>query len=353
MIIIIYSNCILLHTPNICYLFFLPGNCREISGCAVEDEHYVLKCNLRNNTSIQNILANNEGNITWYKHTNSKSKVNISAEENSRIAVNGDTLEFWPLQLNDSGEYSCTNKSTNVYKCFFLHAERNRDISYNFFKILMTSSAIVSICIVFLVISCIILRIELVLLYRRMTRKDDTVGDGKEYDAYLLFVNSSLDDSEENEFAFKTLPNIMENHFGYKLCIFERDVSPGGAIADEIIRCLEKCRRLIILLSKNQISDKAMYELESGLHKAMVERKIKVVLIDFTLSKEMIVMPDSLQLLADRCRVKWEGEKSYSLKSRFWKKIQYLMPAKPFKHNISLSNTGNPLLTHSEMLSIV
>ncbi|XP_075056306.1 interleukin-18 receptor 1 isoform X2 [Mixophyes fleayi] len=211
--------------------------------------------------------------------------------------------------------------------------EKNRDISKRVFATSIIASVTCSVIIVFLVILCIMFRIQIVLLYRGITRLDETIGDGKEYDAYLSFEGLSSPEAEERDFAFQTLAPILENCFGFKLCIFERDGVPGEALVDDMHSLLEKSRRLIIVLSKNYTSGKAMYELESGLHKAMVERKIKVILIEFTPLNEISVLPESLQLLKMRNRVKWEEDRSRPLNSKFWKKIQYLMPAKPVKSN--------------------
>ncbi|XP_056412070.1 interleukin-18 receptor 1-like isoform X1 [Hyla sarda] len=209
--------------------------------------------------------------------------------------------------------------------------DKNHDISKQVFTASLIASITCSVSIVFLVGLCILFRIQIVLLYRSITGVDETIGDGKEYDAYLSFESFSTCESDERNFTFETLAPILENCFGYKLCIFDRDVIPGGAMADDMNSFLEKSRRLIIVISKDFTSSKAMYELESGLHKAMVERKIKVILIEFSPLSEQSFQLESLQLLKTKNRVKWKGEKSRPLNSRFWKTIHYLMPAKPIK----------------------
>ncbi|XP_075348045.1 interleukin-18 receptor 1 [Mycteria americana] len=181
---------------------------------------------------------------------------------------------------------------------------------------------------------CVMFRVDLVLFYRNICRRDDTAGDGKEYDAFVSYLKDCVSPTEEErEFALKILPMILEENFGYKLCIFERDVSPGGAVVDDIHSFIDKSRRLIIILSQNYISDRAIYELESGLHKALVERKTKIILIEYMPISDYNFLPESLSLLPSKRVVKWKKNKSLPVNSRFWKNLRYLMPAKPTKIN--------------------
>ncbi|NXC43826.1 IL18R protein, partial [Penelope pileata] len=79
------------------------------------------------------------------------------------------------------------------------------------------------------IVVCVMFRVDLVLFYRNICRRDDTAGDGKEYDAFVSYLKDCISTSEEErEFALRILPMILEENFGYKLCIFERDVTPGG-----------------------------------------------------------------------------------------------------------------------------
>ncbi|XP_067994173.1 interleukin-18 receptor 1 isoform X2 [Melanerpes formicivorus] len=181
---------------------------------------------------------------------------------------------------------------------------------------------------------CVMFRIELVLFYRNLCRRDDTAGDGKEYDAFVSYLKDCASPTEEErEFALKILPMVLEKHFGYKLCIFERDVCPGGAVFDDIHSFIDKSRRLIIILSQNYVSDRAIYELESGLHKALVERKTKIILIEYMPISDYSFLPESLSLLPSKRVVKWKKDNSLPVNSRFWKNLRYLMPAKPTKIN--------------------
>ncbi|KFQ12587.1 Interleukin-18 receptor 1, partial [Leptosomus discolor] len=207
-----------------------------------------------------------------------------------------------------------------------------QDLPVHIFTTGMVLAVLFPCVVVAAVIVCVMFRVDLVLFYRNACRRDDTAGDGKEYDAFVSYLKDCVSPTEdEREFALKILPMILEENFGYKLCIFERDVSPGGAVVDDIHSFIDKSRRLIIILSQNYISDRAIYELESGLHKALVERKTKIILIEYMPLSDYNFLPESLSLLPSKRIVKWKKDKSLPVNSRFWKKLRYLMPAKPSK----------------------
>ncbi|XP_043774436.1 interleukin-18 receptor accessory protein isoform X2 [Cervus elaphus] len=76
--------------------------------------------------------------------------------------------------------------------------------------------------------------IEIVLLYRTYQSKDETLGDQKEFDAFVSYAKWSSFESEassslsEETLALNLLPDVLENKYGYTLCLLERDMTPGG-----------------------------------------------------------------------------------------------------------------------------
>ncbi|XP_054243270.1 interleukin-18 receptor 1 [Indicator indicator] len=211
---------------------------------------------------------------------------------------------------------------------------KTHDLPVHIFTTAMVLAVLFPCVAVAVIFFCAMFRIDLVLFYRNVCRRDDTAGDGKEYDAFVSYLKDCVSSTEEErEFALKILPMILEENFGYKLCIFERDICPGGAVVDDIHSFIDKSRRLIIILSQNYVSDRAIYELESGLHKALVERKTKIILIEYKPISDYSFFPESLSLLPSKRVVKWKKDNSLSVNSRFWKNLRYLMPAKPTKIN--------------------
>lgn len=58
--------------------------------------------------------------------------------------------------------------------------------------------------------------------------------DKKEFDAFVSYANWSSPETEatgslsEEHLALNLFPEVLENTYGYSLCLFERDVTPGG-----------------------------------------------------------------------------------------------------------------------------
>ncbi|KAB0353171.1 hypothetical protein FD755_024114, partial [Muntiacus reevesi] len=141
------------------------------------------------------------------------------------------------------------------------------------------------------------------------------------------------DNPEEEQFALEILPDVLEKHYGYKLFIPERDLIPSGTYVEDLTRCVEQSRRLIIVLTPDYILRRgwSIFELESRLHNMLVSGEIKVILIECTELKgkvncqEVESLKRSIKFLS---LIKWKGPKSSKLNSKFWKHLIYEMPTK-------------------------
>eukprot|EP00076_Gallus_gallus_P015152 XP_015134125.1 X-linked interleukin-1 receptor accessory protein-like 2 isoform X5 [Gallus gallus] len=180
--------------------------------------------------------------------------------------------------------------------------------------------------------------IELMLFYRQNFGGDEAADDNKEYDAYLSYTKVDpdaldCDNNEEEQFALEILPDVLEKHYGYKLFIPDRDLIPSGTYIEDLTRCVEQSRRLIIVLTPDYILRRgwSIFEMESRLHNMLVSGEIKVILIECTELKgkvnyhEVESLKHTIKLLSV---VKWKGPKSSKLNSKFWKRLVFEMPGK-------------------------
>ncbi|NXC15078.1 I18RA protein, partial [Corythaeola cristata] len=188
--------------------------------------------------------------------------------------------------------------------------------------------------------------IEIVLMYRSYLVRNETTGDGKEFDAFVSYakLDSSESDStliSEEKFALELLPDMLENKYGYKLCILERDILPGGAYTDEIVTAIKQSRRAIIILSPAYISGPSIFELQAAVNCALEDKKMKLVLIKFQAFQEPETLPPvvkkALRILPV---ITWKSSISATPNKKFWKYVHYHMPVKTTKVSGNCSLKG-------------
>lgn len=148
------------------------------------------------------------------------------------------------------------------------------------------------------------------------------------------------------------MANVLEEEFGYSLCLDDRDASPGkgecsrsarqkvklgsigttrpllAAVAEAVLECIERSRTVVLVPTASEPSLGS--GLLSAIHEALVERQTGLV---FIRTKAAGVsgsgsVPEALQLLceAGNC-VTWRGTSSMSTSSSFWKQLRYYLPA--------------------------
>ncbi|XP_053167128.1 interleukin-18 receptor accessory protein isoform X2 [Hemicordylus capensis] len=183
--------------------------------------------------------------------------------------------------------------------------------------------------------------IEIVLLYRNYMAKDETVGDSSKADSTFL---------NEEQFALEVLPQILENKYGYKLCLTDRDILPGGAYTDDIVNAVKKSRRAIMILSPTYVNGQSVFELEAAVNTSLEDKTIKLILIQFESFQEPQSLPHKVKkALRVLPRIAWETSTSPTDNKQFWKKIRYHMPVKHTKGTeAELPSFFTPLVTGHE-----
>ncbi|KAJ0056406.1 hypothetical protein NL108_006894 [Boleophthalmus pectinirostris] len=199
----------------------------------------------------------------------------------------------------------------------------------------MTSTAVViPVVMVIFVLIYIKYKIHITLFLRDTFGCHIRASDKRSYDAFVMYYMSEQGPglSEDDR---RTLQSVLEDKFGYSLCLFDRDVLPGKAIADAVLECVEQSHAVILTPSSPDLTFESA--LLSAIHKALVERQTRLVFIKNkpTEKTEAIVQSETLQMLTDmgNC-VTWEG--SLALSSFFWKELRYHLPPVKEPHRIPL-----------------
>uniref|UniRef100_A0A3B3BH89 Interleukin 1 receptor accessory protein-like 1b n=1 Tax=Oryzias melastigma TaxID=30732 RepID=A0A3B3BH89_ORYME len=260
------------------------------------------------------------------------------------------TIDF--LEESDLGNYSCYVENS--------HGRRQANIQLVKKELMYTVELAGGLGAILLLLICLVTlykcyRIELMLFYRNHFGSEDVDGDNKDYDAYLSYTKVDPDQwsqetREEERFALEILPDVLEKHYGYKLFIPDRDLIPTGTYIEDVARCVDQSKRLIIVMTPSYVVRRgwSIFELETRLRNMLVTGEIKVILIECAELRgimnyqEVEALKHTIKMLTV---IKWRGPSSNKLNSKFWKQLLYEMP---FKRMEPLSISHEQVLDVSE-----
>ncbi|KAK1876789.1 Interleukin-1 receptor accessory protein-like 1-B, partial [Dissostichus eleginoides] len=263
------------------------------------------------------------------------------------------SLTIESVEESDLGNYSCYVENGNGRRQANIQLSKTAELMYTV-ELAGGLGAILMllICLVTLY-KCY--RIELMLFYRNHFGSEDIDGDNKDYDAYLSYTKVDPDQwsqetREEERFALEILPDVLEKHYGYKLFIPDRDLIPTGTYIEDVARCVDQSKRLIIVMTPSYVVRRgwSIFELETRLRNMLVTGEIKVILIECAELRgimnyqEVEALKHTIKMLTV---IKWRGPSSNQLNSKFWKQLLYEMP---FKQMEPLSISHEQVLDVSE-----
>uniref|UniRef100_A0A3B3Y4I3 Interleukin-1 receptor accessory protein-like 1 n=1 Tax=Poecilia mexicana TaxID=48701 RepID=A0A3B3Y4I3_9TELE len=260
------------------------------------------------------------------------------------------SLTIESLEEEDLGNYSCHVENSHGHINATIQIFRRAELMYT--VELAGGLGAILLLLIFLISLHKCYKIELMLFYRRHFGSEDVDGENKDYDAYLSYTKVDPDQwsqetREEERFALEILPDVLEKHYGYKLFIPDRDLIPTGTYIEDVARCVDQSKRLIIVMTPNYVVRRgwSIFELETRLRNMLVSGEIKVILIECAELRgimnyqEVEALKHTIKTLTV---IKWQGPKSNKLNSKFWKQLQYEMP---FRRT-------EPMLTHEPALDV-
>ncbi|XP_068174113.1 interleukin-1 receptor accessory protein [Antennarius striatus] len=166
--------------------------------------------------------------------------------------------------------------------------------------------------------------LELLLLYRSWFGTDEQQTDDKTYDVYISYARNS----EEEQFVLSTLRSVLENEFGYSVCIYDRDSLPGGTITDETLSFVARSRRLLVVISPGYAcqGSQTLLELKAGIDNMALGGHLRVILIQYKPIRRQGWVKELRRAQVALAVVRWQGDKSKELTSHFWKRLQVELP---------------------------
>ncbi|XP_076828428.1 interleukin-1 receptor accessory protein-like 1-B isoform X3 [Brachyhypopomus gauderio] len=244
------------------------------------------------------------------------------------------SLTIDSMEEADAGNYSCYVENGNGRRQASVQLIKRAELMYT--VELAGGLGAILLLLISLVTLYKCYKIELMLFYRTHFGSEELDGENKDYDAYVSYSKVepeqwSQESREEERFALQILPDVLEKHYGYKLFIPDRDLIPTGTYIEDVARCVDQSKRLIIVMTPSYVVRRgwSIFELETRLRNMLVSGDIRVILIECAELRgvlnyqEVEALKHTIKLLTV---IKWPGPECNKLGSKFWKRLRYEMP---------------------------
>ncbi|XP_039979688.1 interleukin-18 receptor accessory protein-like isoform X2 [Xiphias gladius] len=134
------------------------------------------------------------------------------------------------------------------------------------------------------------------------------------------------------------LPQVLEEQWGYRLCLLERDMLPGGAYTNDVILAIQRSQMLICLLSADYLcNSNAVFVLESGVQALLQNSVLKLLLIWTSGDPASLIQQDPpLPSVVQRAlkvlpSLNWTSGKPARATCNFWRSLRKAMPDRRVK----------------------
>ncbi|XP_022623940.1 interleukin-18 receptor accessory protein-like isoform X2 [Seriola dumerili] len=160
-------------------------------------------------------------------------------------------------------------------------------------------------------------------------------GAGTDEEAHLSIMDPlNTEEGEATQRPLEVLlPQMLEERWGYRLCLLERDVLPGGAYTNDVVLAIQRSQMLICLLSADYLcNSNAVFVLESGVQALLQNSAFKLLLIQTNRESASLIQQDSpLPTLVQRAlkvlpSLNWTSGKPARATRNFWKSLRKAMP---------------------------
>lgn len=171
-----------------------------------------------------------------------------------------------------------------------------------------------------------------VLLWYRNRYGELEINDGKLYDAYVSYANST----DDRKFVNFIVKPQLENRHGYKLFLDDKDILPNSEPSADLIMNVSRCRRLIVVLSNAYLEQEwCNSNFREGLWR-LLELSQRPVFIVFESQYREITHP-AIRLLKEHksavTLLTWRAG-SMMPSSDFWKELCLALPRKVAYHSL-------------------